>query len=186
MKNTDTKQPRLKEKYEKEIIPQMLKDFDLKNKLAIPKIKKISVNVGIGKISQKDPKLAEQVVSNIEKITGQKPVVTKAKKAIAAFKLRAGMPVGVMVTLRGPRMYEFLDRLINVALPRIRDFRGLKTDAFDKSGNYSIGLKEHAVFPEIVVESADITHGMQVNIVLNKKNKDMGVALLKLFGFPIK
>jgi len=178
--------PRLKEQYEKEIIPAMMKEFDIKNKMAVPFIKKISINTGIGRMVAKDAKLAEVVAGNMGKITGQKPVITKSKKSIAAFKLREGMPVGVMVTLRGPKMYEFLDRLVNVSLPRIRDFRGLSEKAFDDQGNYSIGIKEHSVFPEIILESTDSTHGIQVNINLNTKDKELGMALLKKFGFPFK
>ncbi|HRY60300.1 MAG TPA: 50S ribosomal protein L5 [Patescibacteria group bacterium] len=185
MKSKDNS-PRLKKLYNETIIPAMMADFGIKNRMAVPAIKKISVNVGVGKIVVADSKAIEQVVNNISKITGQRPVVTKAKKAIAGFKLREAMPVGVSVTLRGPRMYEFLDRLVNIALPRIRDFRGLKTTSFDQQGNYSIGIKEYMVFPEIVQESNEITHGLQVNISLSKKNKEMGTALLKKFGFPFK
>jgi len=178
--------PRLKEQYEKEILPALMKELDIKNRMAAPYIKKISVNVGIGRIVAKDSKIAENVAANVAKITGQKPVITKSRKSIAAFKLREGMPVGVMVTLRGPKMYEFLDRLVNVALPRIRDFRGLSTRAFDGKGNYSIGIKEHSVFPEIVLESAEMIHGIQININLSAKDKESGMALLKKFGFPFK
>lgn len=179
-------QPRLKEKYEKEIIPAMMKDFGIKNRMAVPIIKKISLNVGIGKMSVKDNKIVEQVTNSIAKITGQRPVVTISKKSVAGFKLREGMPVGIMVTLRGPRMYEFLDRLVNISLPRVRDFRGLDVKGFDKQGNYSIGIKEYTVFPEIIAESSDIMHGLQVNISLKNADKEKGVALLKYFGFPFK
>ena len=178
--------PRIKEQYEKEILPAIMKEFGIKNRMAAPNIKKISVNVGIGRLVAKDAKMAEGIADNVAKITGQKPVITKSKKSIAAFKLREGMPVGVMVTLRGPKMYEFLDRLVNVAIPRIRDFRGLNDKAFDDQGNYSIGIKEHSVFPEIILESTEAVHGMQVNINLNTKNKELGMALLKKFGFPFK
>ena len=179
-------QPRLKKVYEETIVPAMLKEFGLKNKLSIPALKKISVNIGVGKMASKDSKSVELVATNVAKITGQKPIITKAKKSVAGFKLREGLPVGVAVTLRGPRMYEFLDRLINISLPRVRDFRGLDVKSFDKQGNYAIGLKEHTVFPEIVIENLDQVHGIQVNINLNKKNKEMGVALLRHFGFPFK
>uniref|UniRef100_A0A7C4R8J4 Large ribosomal subunit protein uL5 n=1 Tax=candidate division CPR3 bacterium TaxID=2268181 RepID=A0A7C4R8J4_UNCC3 len=182
----ETNQPRMKEKYEKEIIPAMLKEFDLKNKMSIPAISKIAVNVGIGRIAAKDSNAINQVVQNIAKITGQKPVVVKSKKSVAGFKLREGMPVGVSVTLRGRRMYEFLDKLISIALPRVRDFRGLNIKSFDNQGNYSVGIKEHTIFPEIEIESLEQVHGMQVNISLNKKDKKMGIALLKNFGFPFK
>jgi len=179
-------QPRLKEKYEKEILPSMMKDFGIKNRMAAPSIKKISLNVGVGKMSITNNKIVEQVTNNIAKITGQRPVVTKSKKSVAGFKLREGMPVGIMVTLRGPRMYEFLDRLVNVSLPRVRDFRGLDAKAFDKQGGYSIGIKEYTVFPEIVAESTDILHGLQVNVSLKNANKEKGLALLKYFGFPFR
>lgn len=179
-------QQRLKEKYNKEIVAQMMKDFGFKNINAVPSVQSISINVGIGRIMQKDSHTAEKIIENISIIAGQKPVITKAKKAIAAFKLREGMPVGIKLTLRGEKMYDFLDRLINIALPRIRDFRGLSNKAFDERGNYSIGLKEHTVFPEITPESAEMTHGMQINIVLRGANKETGAALLRHFGFPFK
>ncbi len=178
--------PRLKEKYEKEIVPAMMADFGIKNKMAVPKVSKITVNVGVGRMVSKDGKIIDKVVDNIATITGQRPYVAKSKKSIAAFKLREGMPVGVAVTLRGRRMYEFLDRLVNIALPRVRDFRGLSKGSFDGQGNYSIGVKEHVVFPEIVLENLEAAHGLQINITLNKKNKEQGIALLKKFGFPFK
>lgn len=186
MAKEKNQQSRLREKYEKEILPAMMKDFDIKNRMAAPVIKKISINIGIGKMSLKDAKIVEQATNNVAKITGQRPVVTKSKKSVAGFKLREGMPVGIMVTLRGPRMYEFLDRLINISLPRVRDFRGLNAKAFDKQGNYSIGIKEHTIFPEIVTESSDILHGLQINITLENADKERGLALLKYFGFPFK
>jgi len=179
-------QPRLKKLYEDTILPAMMKDFGIKNRMAVPVIKKISLNVGVGKMSITNNKIVEQVTNNIAKITGQRPVVTKSKKSVAGFKLREGMPVGIMVTLRGPRMYEFLDRLVNVSLPRVRDFRGLDINSFDKQGNYSIGIKEYTVFPEIVAESTDILHGLQVNISLKNADKEKGLALLRYFGFPFK
>jgi large subunit ribosomal protein L5 len=179
-------QPRLKEKYEKEIIPTLIKDFSIKNRMAVPVIKKISLNVGVGKMSVTNNKIVEQVTNNIAKITGQRPVVTQSKKSIAGFKLREGMPVGVMVTLRGPKMYEFLDRFVNISLPRVRDFRGLSTKGFDKQGNYSVGIKEYTVFPEIVAESSDVLHGLQINITLKNSDKEKGLALLKYFGFPFQ
>ena len=185
-KEKNIQQPRLKKIYDETIVPNMMKDFGLKNRMAVPSVKKISINVGIGKMSLKDSKIADQVVENVAKITGQRPIVTKSKKSVAGFKLRQGVPVGVAATLRGPRMYEFLDRLINIALPRVRDFRGLDVKSFDQQGNFAIGLKEHTVFPEVSPESSEQIHGMQVNINLNKKNKEMGIALLKYFGFPFK
>ena len=186
MAKEKNQQPRLKEKYDKEIIPLLMKDFGIKNRMATPAIKKISLNVGIGKMSVKDTKIVEQATNNIAKITGQRPVVTKSKKSVAGFKLREGVPVGIMVTLRGPRMYEFLDRLVNVSLPRVRDFRGLDVKGFDQQGNYSIGIKEYTVFPEITAESSDILHGLQVNISLKNADKEKGLALLKYFGFPFR
>ena len=178
--------PRLKEQYDDKIIPALMKELGIANKMAIPCIKKVSVNVGVGKIATKDTKLIEQVVDNLAKITGQKPVIVKSRKSIAAFKLREGMPIGVMVTLRGPKMYEFLDRLINISLPRIRDFRGMNEKAFDDQGNYSLGIKEHSVFPEIILESTEMTHGIQVNINMNTKDKQSALTLLKHLGFPFK
>lgn len=187
MKAEKSQQPRMKEKYDKEIIPAMLKDFGLKNRMSVPLISKISINVGVGKMSLKDSKVVDQVAVNIARITGQKPIVTKSKKSVAGFKLRQGSPVGVAVTLRGPRMYEFLDRLVNIALPRVRDFRGLEIKSFDSHGNFSVGIKEHMVFPEVALEgSLDQTHGMQININLNKADKEKGIALLRYFGFPFK
>lgn len=180
-------QPRLKEKYEKEIAPLLMTDFGIKNKMAVPRLEKISINVGVGKISQKDSKSIDQVAENIAKITGQKPFISKSKKAIAGFKLREGLPVGVAVTLRGKRMYEFLDRLVSVALPRVRDFRGLSLNGFDKQGNFSLGVTEHIVFPEIIVEGiSDITHGLQINITMKGSGRDAKIALLRHFGFPFK
>jgi len=182
-----TNQPRLKKLYSETIIPAMMKEFGLKNRMAVPRIEKITINVGIGKLgTEKDKKAIEQVMDNIAMITGQRPVIRKARRSIAGFKLREGMSVGIAVTLRGNRMYEFLDRLINVALPRVRDFRGLNPDSFDQQGNYSLGIKEHTVFPEVKVESVEAIHGLQINIKLDKKDKKMGYALLKHFGFPFK
>lgn len=186
MTKEKNQQPRLKEKYEKEIVPAMAKEFGIGNRMAVPAISKISVNVGIGKIAGTDNKIIEQATNNIGKITGQRPVITKAKKSIAGFKLREGLPVGASVTLRGSRMYEFLDRFINISLPRVRDFRGLNIKGFDRQGNYSVGIKEHTVFPEITAESSDILHGLQVNISVKNADKDKGLALLKYFGFPFK
>lgn len=186
MAKEKNQQPRLREKYDKEILPAMMKDFGISNRMAAPAITKISLNVGVGKMSVTNNKIVDQVTSNIAKITGQRPVLTKSKKSIAGFKLREGMPVGIMVTLRGPRMYEFLDRLANISLPRVRDFRGLDIKAFDKQGNYSIGIKEYTVFPEIVAESTDFLHGLQINISIKNANKEKGLALLKYFGFPFK
>ncbi|MFA7308592.1 MAG: 50S ribosomal protein L5 [Patescibacteria group bacterium] len=176
--------PRLKEQYDKTIAPELMKEFGVENLLAVPRLKKITLNVGVGKMAYKDAKIIDKIVENISVITGQKPFVAKAKKSIAAFKLREGQPVGVAVTLRGPRMYEFMDRLVNVALPRVRDFRGLNPDSFDDEGNYSLGIKEHSVFPEATVESLDAIHGLQINITVSTHDADMARALLKKFGMP--
>ncbi len=177
---------RLKEKYIKEIIPEMKKEFSYKNNMAVPKITKIVVNMGLGKFLRDGSKDdMKRITKDFTDITGQKPVVTKAKKAIAGFKIREGMPVGLMVTLRGSRMYEFLDRLVSVALPQIRDFRGLNRKAFDKNGNFNIGIKEHIIFSE--VNKDDIRHilGMEVNIVTTAKTDEEAYKLLKGLGVPI-
>ncbi len=178
--------PRLKEKYIKEIIPEMEKKFGYKNNMAVPRVTKVVINMGLGKFlrdSSKDD--MERITKDFTDIAGQKPVVTKAKKAIAGFKIREGMPVGLMATLRGTRMYEFLDKLIGVTLPQIRDFRGLNKKAFDRNGNFSIGIKEHIIFFE--VNKDDIKHilGMEVNIVTTAKTDEEAYKLLKSLGFPI-
>lgn len=178
--------PRLKEKYIKEIIPEMKKEFGYKNNMAVPKITKVVVNVGLGKFLRDGSKDdLKRITKDFTDIAGQKPVITKAKKAIAGFKIREGMPVGLMVTLRGARMYEFIDRLVSVALPQIRDFRGLSEKAFDRNGNFSIGVKEHIIFSE--VNKDDIKHilGMEINIVTTAKTDKEASKLLKKIGFPI-
>ncbi len=176
---------RLKEKYKNEVIPKMKEIFGYKNDLAVPKIEKVVLNVGAGK-GVSNPSFFEEAAANLAKITGQQPVKTFAKKSIAGFKIRKGMPVGLKVTLRGDRMYEFLDKLINVTLARIRDFRGLDPKGFDGKGNYSIGIAEHIAFPEIQFESAEKIHGLQVNITTTAKDDKEGYMLLKLLGFPFK
>lgn len=176
---------RLKEKYLKEVIPMMKKEFGYKSDLAVPRIKKVVLNAGVGK-SLDNKKLLEQVVSDLAAITGQKPALKLAKKSISSFKIREGLPIGVSVTLRGTMAYEFIDRLINVAIPRIRDFRGLSKDSFDGCGNYSIGFKEHIVFPEINADSITNIFGAQVTIVTTAETDDEARRLLILLGFPIK
>lgn len=175
---------RLKEKFFKEVIPAMKKEFGYKNDLAVPRVQKLIVNAGVGK-SLDNKKLLDQVVADLAAITGQKPVLKLAKKSISSFKIREGIPVGVAVTLRGERMYEFLDRLISVAVPRIRDFRGLSADSFDGHGNYSIGIREHIVFPEINTDSVTSIFGLQITVVTNAGTDKEAKSLLTLLGFPI-
>jgi large subunit ribosomal protein L5 len=176
---------RLKEKYNKEIAPAIAKEFDIKNPMAIPRIEKIVVNMGIGEAIS-NAKILDTAVEELRSITGQKPVVTKAKKSIASFKLRQGMNIGTMVTLRGERMYEFLDRLISVALPRVRDFRGVSAKAFDGRGNYTLGVREQLIFPEIDFNKVDKTRGMNISIVTTAKTDEQSRALLKALGMPFR
>jgi large subunit ribosomal protein L5 len=177
--------PRLKKHYDERVSPQLMEEFDFDNTLRVPRIEKIVVNVGMGEASQ-NPKLLDTVVEELGAITGQKPVVTKARKSISNFGLRENMPVGAKVTLRRERMYEFLDRLINVALPRTRDFRGVPTRSFDGRGNYTLGVKEHVVFPEIEYDEVDEIHGMDVVIVTTTEKDDEAFALLKGMGMPFR
>ncbi len=176
---------RFLEKYRKEVVPKMKERFGYKNELQVPKITKVVINTGIGKIV-KDAKMIEHIVNDVALISGQKPIITKAKKSIAAFKVREGMPMGVKVTLRKDRMYEFLDKLANVSLPRIRDFRGISAESFDNNGNYSVGIKEHIVFPEISSEDIKQIFGLEIGIVTTAKNKEEARALLELSGFKFK
>jgi large subunit ribosomal protein L5 len=171
--------------YKSEIIPALQKELGIKNSMAVPKIEKVKLNVGIGTLT-KNTKDFSDVLENVAKIAGQKPIVTNAKQAISNFKLRKGMPTGITVTLRGERMYDFLYRLVHIAIPRIRDFRGINPKSFDDQGNFSIGFKESLVFPEINPDDVLNVHGLQVTIVTNAKNKEEGLALLKQFGFPFK
>ena len=175
--------PRLKAKYDAEIAKAMTEKFGYKNAMEIPQISKIVLNMGVGEATQ-DKKKVEQAASEMELIAGQKPVVTKAKKSIAQFKLREGMPIGCKVTLRRERMYEFLDRFITIALPRVRDFRGLNPKSFDGRGNYACGLKEQLVFPEISYDRVDQVRGMDVIVTTTAKTDDEARELLRLFGFP--
>jgi large subunit ribosomal protein L5 len=176
---------RLKEIYKKEVAPALAKQFEIKNPMAVPKLVKIVVNMGIGEASG-NPKILDTAVEELKAITGQKPVVTKAKKSIAAFKLRQGMNIGAMVTLRGDRMYEFLDRLVSVALPRVRDFRGVSPKAFDGRGNYTLGIREQLIFPEIDFNKVDKTRGMNITIVTTAGRDDRAMALLKALGMPFR
>lgn len=176
---------RLQEKYHKIAAVKLAEEFGMKNTHRIPKIVKVVVNVGAGKAAG-DDKYLDQAFETLQKITGQVPIKTVAKASIAGFKLREGQKIGVMVTLRGARMYEFLDRLVSVVLPRIRDFRGISVDAFDPSGNYSLGLRDHTIFPELAYEDSSVTHSLQVNIVTTAQTKEEGQRLLILLGFPMR
>ena len=176
---------RLREKYKNEIAPALAKEFDIKNPMAIPRIEKIIVNMGLGEASA-NAKILDVAVDELKAITGQKPVITKAKKSIAAFKLRQGMSIGTMVTLRGSRMYEFLDRLISIALPRVRDFRGISAKAFDGRGNYTLGIREQLIFPEIDFNKVDKTRGMNISIVTTARNDEEARSLLKSMGMPFR
>jgi len=174
---------RLLETYRKEIIPELSKKFNYKNVFQVPGLKKININVGVGDATQ-DPKILDSVVKDIESIVGQKPVITKAKKSVSNFKLREGMKIGCRVTLRKARMYEFLDRLINVAIPRIRDFRGVSEKSFDGRGNYTLGIKEQLIFPEINVDNIARVFGMDVTFVTTAKTDGEALELLRAFGMP--
>lgn len=176
----------LKQKYIKEVISKMIDKFGYKNTMAVPKIRKVIVNVGIGSGALKDEKAQELIAKDLALITGQKPAPTQAKKAISSFKTRKGMIVGLKVTLRGKMMFDFLFRLINVAIPRIRDFRGLDPKLIDQGGNLNIGIKEHIIFPEISTEDVKRIFGMEVTIVANARNREEAIELFKLLGFPIK
>lgn len=176
---------RLKEKYNQEIKNNLQKKLGLSNVMEVPEIKKITVNMGVGEAVQ-DKKTIEKAVADLEKISGQKVLITRARKSVASFKIREGMPIGVKVTLRRERMYEFLDRLINIALPRVRDFRGLNRKSFDGNGNYSLGVKEQIIFPEIDYDKIDKIRGLDISITTSAKNDEEGLALLKEFNFPIK
>lgn len=174
---------RLKEKYEKEVVPKLVAEFGIKNPMAVPRIVKVVCNIGIGEAARQ-PKLMEQALEELAAITGQKPVVRKARKSIAQFKLRVGMQVGCMVTLRRERMYEFLDRLLNIALPRVRDFRGLSPRGFDGRGNYTLGIKDHLIFPEVDYTKVERPKGMNVTVVTTAETDDQARFLLAELGFP--
>ena len=177
--------PRLAERYRTEIAPKLMKRFGYKNQMQLPRLRKIVVNVGLGEATA-NPKLIESTVQEVTAITGQKPVVTRARKSIANFKLRQGMPIGVMVTLRRERMWEFLDRLVSISLPRVRDFRGVSGRAFDGAGNYTLGLKEQIVFPEINFDKVDKVKGMNITIVTSAESNEEAKELLAQLGMPFR
>ena len=177
--------PRLKERYQKEIVPALEKEFKYTNRMAVPRVRKVVVNMGLGEAIQ-NAKLLDSAGLELGLITGQKAVITRARKSIANFKLRKNMPIGAMVTLRGDRMYEFLDRLMNVALPRVRDFRGLSARAFDGRGNYTLGLRDQMVFPEIDYSKVDKVKGMNISIVTDARTDAEAAALLRQFGMPFR
>ncbi|WP_299644043.1 50S ribosomal protein L5 [uncultured Chloroflexus sp.] len=176
---------RLREKYQNEVVPALMEEFKFKSIMQVPRLVKIVVNVGVGEAVQ-NAKAIEAAMNDLATITGQKPVVTRAKKSVASFKLRAGMPIGAMVTLRGDRMYDFLDRLCSLALPRIRDFRGVSRSSFDGRGNYSLGLREQIVFPDIDYDKIDKIRGLEVAIVTSAPNDEQAYSLLKRLGMPFR
>jgi len=176
---------RLKELYNTEMIPKLMKELNFRNVMEVPKLQKIVINMGLGEAIQ-NVKILDSAVVELAAIAGQKPVITKAKKSIASFKLRQGMPIGCVVTLRRDKMYEFLDRLVNVSLPRVRDFKGVSGKGFDGMGNYSLGVKEQLIFPEINYDKVDKIKGMNITIVTSARNDEEGRALLKLMGMPFR
>ena len=176
---------RLSEKYQKQVVQQLITKFNYKNKFSVPRLRKIVVNMGVGRAVD-DKKLIEEATKHLTIVTGQKPLVTVAKKAIAGFKLRKGQAIGCKVTLRGRRMFEFLDRLISIVLPRIRDFRGISPKAFDGRGNYTLGLTEQIVFPEISIESVEFVQGMDITMVISGNSNEQSCELLKLLGMPFR
>ena len=176
---------RLKDRYDKEVAPALQKEFGYKNVMAIPKVKKVVVNMGLGEATQ-NAKIVDTGVDELARVTGQKPVVTRAKKSIAQFKVRKGMPIGTMVTLRGPRMWDFLDRLMAVALPRVRDFRGVSPKGFDGRGNYTLGLKDQLLFPEIDYMKVDKARGMNISVVTTAATDEESRKLLQLLGMPFR
>jgi len=175
----------MKERYQKEIVPVLMKEFALDNVMQVPRVTKVTVNIGMGE-ARENPKAMDAAVSDITQITGQKPVVTKAKKAIANFKLREGMLNGVKVTLRAEKMWSFLDRLMNIVLPRVRDFRGISPNSFDGRGNYSLGLREQLIFPEIEYDKIDKVRGMEITVVTTAPNDEQARRLLQLLGMPFR
>lgn len=176
---------RLKERYQKEIAPALAKEFDIKNPMATPRLEKIVINMGLGEAIG-NAKILDTAADELAAIAGQKPVITRAKKSIAAFKLRQGMPIGAMVTLRGDRMYEFFDRFISIALPRVRDFRGVSPKAFDGRGNYTLGIRDQLIFPEIDFNKVDKTRGMNISIVTTARDDEQARALLRALGMPFR
>jgi large subunit ribosomal protein L5 len=178
--------PRLKTKYNEEVLPALLKEFNYSNKMRVPAVKKVVINIGMGNEARENAKALDSAVSDLALIAGQHAVITRAKKSIASFKLRTGMPIGVMVTLRGPRMYDFLDRLFNVTLARVRDFSGVSPKSFDGHGNFTLGLREQLIFPEIEYDRVDKVRGMEIVIVTSAQNDEEGRQLLQLMGMPFK
>lgn len=176
---------RLKERYQKEVAPAIAKEFGIENPMAVPRLDKIVLNMGMGEAIA-NAKVLDTAVEELKAIAGQKPVITRAKKSIASFKLRQGMPIGAMVTLRGDQMYEFFDRLVSIALPRVRDFRGVSPKAFDGRGNYTIGVREQLIFPEIDFNKVDKLRGMNISIVTTARDDDQARALLKALGMPFR
>jgi large subunit ribosomal protein L5 len=176
---------RLKERYRQEVAPALQKEFNYKNPMQVPTLNKVVINIGMGEVIQ-NAKAMDAAVSDLATITGQRPVITRAKRSVAAFKLREGMQIGCMVTLRGERMYQFLDKLMNVALPRLRDFQGVSAEAFDGRGNYTLGLREQLVFPEIDYDKVDKVRGMEVSVVTTARTDEEGRRLLSLLGMPFK
>lgn len=177
--------PRLQDKYRQEVLPALQKEFGFSNVMQVPALNKVVINIGMGEAIQ-NAKAMDNAVRDLADITGQRPVVTKAKRSVAAFKLREGMPIGCMVTLRGRHMYDFLDKLVNVALPRLRDFQGISADAFDGRGNYTLGIREQLVFPEINYDKIDKVRGMEITVVTTARNDEEGRRLLSLLGMPFK
>ena len=175
--------PRMKERYQQEVVPALMAEFAYRNVMQVPRVEKVVVNIGLGEAT-KNAQALEAAEKDLAAITGQHPVVTRAKKPISGFKLRKGMPIGMMVTLRGKRMYDFLDKLLNVTLPRIRDFQGTPVDSFDGRGNYTIGLKEQIIFPEIEYDKVDRVRGLEVSIITSARTNDEGRKLLELLGMP--
>jgi large subunit ribosomal protein L5 len=175
----------MQEQYQKEVAPALFKDFDFKNVMQVPRVEKVVVNIGLGE-AMADPKVLDAAISDLTQIAGQKPVTTKSRKSIAAFKLREGVTIGTKVTLRGERMWAFLDRLLNVALPRVRDFRGVSPNSFDGRGNYTLGLRDQLIFPEVDYDKIDKLRGMEVTIVTSAETDDQALALLQLLGMPFK
>jgi len=181
----------LSEKYNKEVIPAMMEKFIYKNKMAVPKIEKVIVNTGFGRLiagqtNEEQKKISQAILNDLALITGRRPILTKAKKSISTFKIRKGMPIGAMITLRGKMMCDFLERLIHIALPRSRDFQGIELKSIDKNGNLTIGIREHIAFPEISIEKAKNIFGFEITVVTTAKNHQEGLELLRLLGFPIK
>lgn len=180
---TSTYTPRLKQRYKDQVVPTLVSEFNYENPMQVPNLQKVGVNIGLGE-ALTDGNAIESALKDLAAITGQRPVVTRATRSIAQFRLREGNPIGVMLTLRGDRMWEFMDRLMNAALPRVRDFRGVSADAFDGRGNYSLGLTEQLIFPEVSFDSVDRVRGMQINVVTTARTDEEGKRLLELLGMP--